>query len=226
MKTVWKMLAGPALGFLGAYALLAAEFESTFLHISFETTILIGGISLILTIWSFAGVSQMKKKASLSLSGEEEDTLDEWQYKKYSDVTLANNSSTFLSIIAISIAVITQQHIWLIVITGILFVTATICTYVAGSVLTLVYPERHLPKVSDVNYSKKLLETSDEGERHVMLEGLYFTFQSMNILLIGAMFILTLYSIGSNHSQLFSIIIIGLILTILNAKYILRIRNR
>ncbi|MDG3044904.1 hypothetical protein OE903_17235 [Bacillus sp. B6(2022)] len=59
-----------------------------------------------------------------------------------------------------------------------------------------------------------------------MLDGLFHTFQMMNILLTGAMFILIVYSLGANHSQLFSIIVVGLVLIILNAYYMLKIRNR
>ena len=43
MKTVYKMLLGALLGFLGAYCLLAAEFEMTLLDIAFETTLVITG---------------------------------------------------------------------------------------------------------------------------------------------------------------------------------------
>ncbi|MFB8736326.1 hypothetical protein ACEQPO_29765 [Bacillus sp. SL00103] len=59
-----------------------------------------------------------------------------------------------------------------------------------------------------------------------MLGGLFHTYQMMNILLTGAMFILIVYSLGANHSQLFSIIVIGVVLILLNANYMFRIRNR
>lgn len=39
MKTIYKMLLGALLGFLGAYCLLAAEFEMTLLDIAFEATL-------------------------------------------------------------------------------------------------------------------------------------------------------------------------------------------
>ncbi|BBP93430.1 hypothetical protein BsIDN1_70480 [Bacillus safensis] len=60
----------------------------------------------------------------------------------------------------------------------------------------------------------------------MMLGGLFHTYQMMNILLTSAMFILIVYSLGANHSQLFSIMVIGLVLIILNANYVLKIRNR
>ncbi|PCK18758.1 hypothetical protein CEY02_18395 [Bacillus pumilus] len=226
MKTVYKMLLGALLGFLGAYCLLAAEFEMTLLDVAFEATIVITGLTIILIIYCFSGISRMKKRVSLSVSGDEEDELEARQYRTFTDLSLANTVSTILSIIAIGVAIVTEQQLWLILVNVALFMITIISSYVAISVLKLVYPNRNLPSPSDKDYARKLLAISDEGEKHVMLEGLFYTFQMMNILLTGAMFILIVYSLGANHSQLFSIMIIGLILIILNAQYMLKIRNR
>ncbi|KRU17472.1 MULTISPECIES: DUF3169 family protein [Bacillus] len=226
MKTVYKMLLGALLGFLGAYCLLAAEFEMTLLDVAFEATLVISGLTIVLIVYCFSGISRMKKRVSLSVSGDEEDELEVKQYRTFTDSTLANTVSTILSIIAIGMAIVTEQPIWLILVNIAIFIVTIISSYVAISVLKLVYPNRNLPSPSDKDYSKKLLAISDEGEKHVMLGGLFHTYQMMNILLTGAMFILIVYSLGANHSQLFSIIVIGLVLIILNANYMFRIRNR
>ncbi|AMM99258.1 MULTISPECIES: DUF3169 family protein [Bacillus] len=226
MKTVYKMLLGALLGFLGAYCLLAAEFEMTLLDVAFEATLVISGLTIVLIVYCFSGISRMKKRVSLSVSGDEEDELEVKQYRTFTDSTLANTVSTILSIIAIGMAIVTEQPIWLILVNVAIFIVTIISSYVAISVLKLVYPNRNLPSPSDKDYSKKLLAISDEGEKHVMLGGLFHTYQMMNILLTGAMFILIVYSLGANHSQLFSIIVIGLVLIILNANYMFRIRNR
>ncbi|MEH7735357.1 DUF3169 family protein [Bacillus pumilus] len=226
MKTVYKMLLGALLGFLGAYCLLAAEFEMTLLDVAFEATLVISGLTIILIVYCFSGISRMKKRVSLSVSGDEEDELEVKQYRTFTDSTLANTVSTILSIIATGMAIVTEQPIWLILVNVALFIVTIISSYVAISVLQLVYPNRNLPSPSDKDYSKKLLAISDEGEKHVMLGGLFHTYQMMNILLTSAMFILIVYSLGANHSQLFSIIVIGLALIILNANYMFRIRNR
>ncbi|MBR3205580.1 MAG: DUF3169 family protein [Bacillus sp. (in: Bacteria)] len=225
MKTVYKMLLGALLGFLGAYCLLAAEFELTLLQAAFEATLVITGLTVLFIIYCFSGISRMKKRVSLSVSGDEEDELEVKQYRTFTDVTLANTVSTILSIIAIGISIVTEQPLWLILANAALFLITVILSYVSTSVLKLVYPNRHLPSPTDKDYGKKLLAISDEGEKHVMLDGLFHTFQMMNILLTGAMFILIVYSLGANHSQLFSIIVVGLVLIILNAYYMLKIRN-
>ncbi|MDR0120639.1 DUF3169 family protein [Bacillus pumilus] len=226
MKTVYKLLSGALLGFLGAYCLLAAEFEMTLLDIAFEATLVISGLTIVLIVYCFSGISRMKKRVSLSVSGDEEDELEAKQSRTFNDLSLSNTVSTILSIIAIGIAIVTEQPIWLILVNAGLFIVTIISSYVAISVLKLVYPNRNLPSPSDKDYSKKLLAISDEGEKHVMLGGLFHTYQLMNILLTSAMFILIVYSLGANHSQLFSIIVIGLVLIILNANYMFRIRNR
>ncbi|WP_322000054.1 DUF3169 family protein [Bacillus pumilus] len=226
MKTVYKLLSGALLGFLGAYCLLAAEFEMTLLDIAFEATLVISGLTIVLIVYCFSGISRMKKRVSLSVSGDEEDELEAKQYRTFTDSTLSNTVSTILSIIATGMAIVTEQPIWLILVNVALFIVTIISSYVAISVLQLVYPNLNLPSPSDKDYSKKLLAISDEGEKHVMLGGLFHTYQMMNILLTSAMFILIVYSLGANHSQLFSIIVIGLVLIILNANYMFRIRNR
>ncbi|WP_282059814.1 DUF3169 family protein [Bacillus pumilus] len=226
MKTIYKTLLGALLGFLGAYCLLAAEFEMTLLDVAFEATLVISGLTIVLIVYCFSGISRMKKRVSLSVSGDEEDELEAKQYRTFTDLTLANTVSTILSIIAIGMAIVTEQPIWLILVNVALFIVTIISSYVAISVLKLVYPNRKLPSPSDKDYGKKLLAISDEGEKHVMLGGLFHTYQMMNILLTGAMFILIVYSLGANHSQLFSIIVIGFVLIMLNANYMFRIRNR
>lgn len=226
MKTVYKMLLGALLGFLGAYCLLAADFEMTLLDIAFEATLVISGLTIVLIVYCYAGISRMKKRVSLSVSGDEEDELEAKQSRTFNDLSLSNTVSTILSIIAIGVAIVTEQPIWLILFNVALFIVTIMSSYVAISVLKLVYPNRNLPSPTDKDYSKKLLAISDEGEKHVMLGGLFHTYQMMNILLTGAMFILIVYSLGANHSQLFSIIVIGFVLIILNANYMFRIRNR
>lgn len=73
---------------------------------------------------------------------------------------------------------------------------------------------------------KNFLEVSDEGERHVMLIGFYKSYNLMNFVLFIAIVLSTFYSITTNHSQLFSIILIGIVLIIVNGKYCFSVRNK
>ena len=70
------------------------------------------------------------------------------------------------------------------------------------------------------------MEMSDEGERHVMLQGIYKAFTSINSLLFFAVLALIGYSVISGVSQLFGIFSILLILMVINVQYMLNIRNK
>lgn len=67
---------------------------------------------------------------------------------------------------------------------------------------------------------------SDEGEHHIILNGLYGSFRSLNVLLLLAILFLIAYSVISGVSQLMAIFLIVFILVITNTQYMLTIRNK
>ena len=83
-----------------------------------------------------------------------------------------------------------------------------------------------MPKVSGKNYADKVLAISDEGERHVMLIGLYKSYYFVTFALVIAIILTTLYSVSSGNSQLFSIIIMSIVLLLTHGRYGLAIRNK
>ncbi|MBY0222880.1 MULTISPECIES: DUF3169 family protein [Sporosarcina] len=226
MKTIGKMLVGAMIGFFATYTLLASDFEKTMESIGLEMTVVLGGVSFFLGLLCIMNIWQIKKKATASLTGEEEDLRDEWQYKKYSDATLAGNSSLIFAISTLGIALVTKQSLALIIGALLLVITTLICNTAGLSVIKFVYPDRNLPEASDKNYAKKLLAATDEGERHVMLEGLYSAYNSTNILLIGAMGLFIIYSVGSGNSQLFAILVIAIVLVTVNTQYMFKVRSK
>ncbi|MFD2657679.1 DUF3169 family protein [Gracilibacillus thailandensis] len=226
MKSFAKFFIGAVFGFFIMYAFLGLELEISMFDIAYELIWILGSISLILLVLALVGMLQIKRKASSPLEGEEEDDRDKWQYKKFNDVSLVGNISMIFSIVTLSIVIVTKQELLLTICALILVLISGASSFVSPYLMKVMYPERDLPEVSDKDYTKKLLASSDEGERHVMLEGLYYTFNSTNILLVGAMIILTVYSVSSEQSQLFAIFIIGLILITINTQYILQIRNK
>ena len=131
-----------------------------------------------------------------------------------------------LSIVSLGAAVITEQPIWLVIVTGAAIAVATLLSTVLPAMIKVLYPDRDLPNVAEKDYAKKLLAASDEGERHVMLEGLYRTFKTLNVTLLSALLLLIIYSVGTGVSQLFAIFVIALILIIANAQYLFSIRNK
>jgi hypothetical protein len=226
MRLVFQMIAGAAVGFILMYLALSMNFSSDFSGFAFAFTLLLLGITILLLVLGMVSIVQMNKKAKMTLSGDEEDERDRWQYKRYSDTTLGGTVALVLSIVSLGVAVITEQPIWLLIVVMVTTLAASLLTTVVPAMIKVIYPDRELPNVAEKDYAKKLLAASDEGERHVMLEGLYRTFTTLNVTLLLALVLLIVYSVGTGVSQLFAIFVIALILIIANAQYLFSIRNK
>ena len=226
MRLIFHAIAGAATGFILMYLALSMNFSSDFSRFAFEFTLLLLGIVILLLVFGVTSIVQMNKKAKMTLSGDEEDKRDIWQYKRYSDTSLGGTVALVLSIVSLGIAIITEQPIWLVIVTSVAIAVATLLSTVLPAMIKVLYPDRDLPKVAEKDYAKKLLAASDEGERHVMLEGLYRTFTTLNVTLLSALLLLIVYSVATGVSQLFAIFVIALILIIANAQYLFSIRNK
>ena len=222
---IWTLI-GAVVGFFGMYAALSIDFKAGFPPVAFEVNIVLVAITLLLFVLIAVSATQMKKKADLTLTGVDEDERDVWQYKRFSDLTLCNTVALIVSIVATGITIITDQPTWLLLTSGGTLVLSIMFSMRVPGLMKAVYPDRHLPSASEKNFAKKLLAASDEGERFVMLQGYYKTFNTMNLSLIIALMLFILYSVGTGDSQLFSIFIVGLILIVTNAQYLLTIRNK
>lgn len=230
MKKMFKisgqLIIGGLIGFFGMLVLLEDDFR-----IDLSGYALIGNIALLaiaalltlLTIYFYFSVLSLTNQ---ELTGDDEDAAEGRMYKRYSDASLCSNVAMLISLAALSVTAITGQAFWMLV-TGIVlaFVSASL-SFILSSLVQKMYPERELPSINDTDYAKKLLEVSDDGEKHVMLGGLYKTHYTMNSLLVGAVILLLLYSIASDSSQLFSIFTIIIILTVTNIQYLIHVRNK
>lgn len=225
MKTLKQVAFGAIVGGIFGFALVKG-FKLPIYDFSTEMMVVLLILSSLLSIFSLIGLSAIKKKASQSFSGVDEDLRDEWQYKKYSDVSLASSIAIIISIITMCIGIITEQGRLLIIISLIVIFLSCIASTKGSTIIKYVYPDRNFPDTNSKNYSLKIFNMADEGERHVMLKGLYSAFNMTNILLIFSLLILLAYSVVTGNSQLFAILIIGLIFIIINTDYILRVRNK
>lgn len=226
-KNIGRMLIGAVLGFVSMYLLLGMELDmKDFSFMSFEITIICMVVSLLAIIFSLFGYIKIKADAKKDVTGDEEDEREGRQYKRYADISLAVNIAMCFSMAMIALVTITDQHYAFILISLVLFVLTTFLSFVNLELVKIIYPDRDFPSVSDKQFAKKLLNMSDEGERHVMLEGIYRSFSSLNSLLVIAVLVLIGYSIISGVSQLFGIFTILLILVITNVQYMLSIRKK
>lgn len=182
--------------------------------------------SIILAIVSIYLYRQLKTVASDYTKYMDMDAYDVYRYNKYNDLQVVNTMAMMLSIIALSIFMIIEFHFAWILISASTYLIVLYLTIVQSSMVSILYPDRDLPKTGDKKYAEKLLEASDEGERHIMLNGLYKTYNFLQTGLFMGIVILIFYSIITGESQIFSIILIAVILIISQLKYSMEIREK
>lgn len=232
-KFAGKLLVGALVGAVAGFVVMYLldhywNFDVKFSSMSFEWMILFMAVSILSIGFNVFSYAKMKAEAKKHVTGDEEDERDALQYKRYCDMSLAANIGFYFSIAMLALVALTvQQNVlaWLIAAMILLFISITL-NYLNIELAKIIYPERDFPSVNDKQYAKKLLAMSDEGERHVMLQGMYRAYASINVLLFWAVLALIAYSIISGVSQLFAIFLIILVLIIINAQYSITIRNK
>lgn len=227
LNLVLRMLVGGAIGFFLMYWVLSSPLEG----IAFsEYSLWVNGFLLIVLIGlllsSFIRYRKIHRLLNQPLTGDAEDLADQQMYRWFSDGTLSLNLVLPLSLAVISVNLVLDQQLSLVVTGFIVMVVGLIGSIRFQALVQHMYPERKLPDISETDYAMKLLAASDDGEKHVMLEGLYKTHSLVNMLLIVGIILLLFYSLSTSSSQLFSIFVITSILMVSNAKYYLTIRNR
>ncbi|MEI3606974.1 DUF3169 family protein [Pseudogracilibacillus sp. SE30717A] len=225
MKLFKQLIIGALVGFFGALLFLNIPI---FDLIKYADGIVIGlySIVVILWIWGFILHLQIKKLNNTDLQGDEEDEIDALKYRKFSDYSLFIQSNSIISLLALCIVLITTMNMTLIIIGIVFSVISYLLMATMVSLMQIVHPERNIPNISDPDYEKKLLDSADEGEKHVMLHGLYKSYNLLNLVIIFSMVGATIYSIASGNSQAFSITLMGLVLLIVHGRYMFSIRNK
>jgi len=225
MKQIIYILLCAAAGFFTSILVLnnfSIDFTQYAQPIQIGLLVIIG-VLLLLSLIKFKQIKNLSKK---EVSGDEEDEVDILKYKRFTDFTLFANSSFVLSLLTVCISVITASEMVYIILGIIAVIVSYIISILTSYLLKWAYPDREMPKVSDKNYADKLLAISDEGERHVMLIGLYKSYYFVTFALVIAIILTTLYSVSSGNSQLFSIIIMSIVLLLTHGIYGLAIRNK
>ncbi|ANU28183.1 DUF3169 family protein [Planococcus versutus] len=225
-KTSGQLIIGALIGFFGMLVLLEADFRINLSAYASISNIVLLTIAALLALFSIYRYFSIVSLTNQKFTGDEEDAAEGRMYRQYSDASLCSNVAMLVSLASLSVTAITDQVLWMLV-TGIalVFISASL-SFLLPSLIQKMYPERQLPSVNEKNYAKKLLEVSDDGEKYVMLGGLYKTYLTMNSLLVGAIILLLFYSIVSDSSQLFSIFTIVIILTLTNTQYQFHVRNK
>lgn len=226
ISTIVSLVLGAAIGFFGVMAVLNTKIEIQLDEYAFPASIVLTIISGVFILVSVAMYLNIRSIASKELSGDEEDMAEGKMYRRYSDISLLMNIALVLSLVILSITLLTEQPLWIVYTAGGLLIVSLIIIQMLPGITKHMYPERNLPSVGDKDYSQKLLELSDDGERHVMLGGLYKAFLTTNVLVLGGILFLMVYSLATDNSQLVGIFLLSLIWIISNTQYIINIRNK
>ena len=197
-----------------------------FSNLYFWLSILLLLLSVGLIIFVSLTSNILLKKNKQQAKNLNEDELDRFKYNTFNQLTAASTTALVMSLVALAIQILNAEIMWLIITSGVIFIITVILSIFVGGIINSLYPERNLPNPSDKDYADKLFEASDDGEIHVMAKGLYRSTQLTMTLLFISMVAMILYSIITEDSQVFSIIIIGLIIIINQVKYAKEIKER
>ncbi|WP_214843904.1 DUF3169 family protein [Exiguobacterium sp. s150] len=222
-----QMFLGGLVGYTFMYVYLNNEIiqiDLTNLVLPFTWLLLL--LLLGLTAWGASRVQRIRRLTKQPLTGDEEDEAEGYMYQAYSDGSLASTLTVILSLTSASFILLTGQSLAFLIAILLSLVAGIVLSYSLNRLLAVMYPERALPKLSDPDYAQRLLDLSDDGEKHVMLQGLYKTNLSTTSLMTLAIILLLVYSVLTGDSQLFSIFVVSLIMVFTNIQYIRIIRSK
>lgn len=227
LKFGLQMSLGGVVGYTFMYIYLNNEtIQVDLTQLVFPLTLLLLLSLFGLIVWGFSRVQRIRRLIKQPLTGDEEDEAEGFMYQSYSDGSLASTLTIILSLTSTSFILLTDQSPSFLIVTLLALAAGSILSYSLNTLLPIMYPERSLPKLSDPDYAQRLLELSDDGEKHVMLQGLYKTNISTTSLMTFAIILLLVYSIVTGDSQLFSIFVVTLIMIFTNVQYMHIIRSK
>jgi hypothetical protein len=107
---------------------------------------------------------------------------------------------------------------------GILMVFSFASLFPSEKIVSITNPNFKFPDPQSKNYNEEYFEQFDDGEKYVMLKGLYklyaFVIWGLVILAFGLMY----YSVFTGDSQLVSIIGIGVLLMLVQVSYTMSLK--
>lgn len=156
----------------------------------------------------------------------DEDSYDKYRYNKHNEIQIYGIIGFVLSLVSLAIPLITYYNLPVILFSFIVYIASLVFLTRTTKLINKLYPERNLPQPSDKNYADKLLLASDEGERHIMMTALYKTFSMTQVGLFVGILILIVYSMLTGESQIFSILILGILMIVSNMKYYSEIKEK
>ncbi len=226
LKMILYLIIGAAVGLLVSITAqnIGGEIYTDCFYIWVSIISAIGATFLI--ILGFFQYHRLLKVAKDHTKYMDEDSYDKYRYNKFNEVQIYSIIGFVLSLISLGIPLITYFNLPVILFSLIVYLIAVVFLTRTTKLVNKLYPERNLPQPSDKNYTDKLLLASDEGERHIMTSALYKTFSLTQVGIFFGILLLIVYSMLTGESQIFSIIILGIIMILSNTKYYSEIKEK
>lgn len=171
-------------------------------------------------------IGKIRTLNSQTFDGEQEELMEEYKYKKVADLNIAANISIVLSILAVAISILMTNNTLLQIGFIILFIASCIILAYGVNFVRLSYPERNIPRIQTKNYEQKLMDSMDDGEKYVTLQGLFKSYQLFNLFMLTGIILAVAFSYFSEQSQIFSIVLMCLVLLVVNTSYLVVVRNK
>ncbi|WP_026859461.1 DUF3169 family protein [Jeotgalicoccus psychrophilus] len=230
MKFLLKMLLYAAIGFAAGYLTLELLYgrnsEGLLETIYFWLSIVMIVLAAALLVYAFIRRKKLIKMTKDNNRKVDDDDFDVYSYNTFNVVTVATAVPLVLSLMALAIQALAAESPWLVALTIVLVFVSMFMSFQASALVNIIYPDKDLPEISDKNYAEKLFAASDEGEIFIMAKALYRSWTLTSTMLFFALILMIFYSFITEESQIFSIVIIGLIMIISQLKYAYEIREK
>ena len=227
LKYLLQFLIGGAIGLTASWLFMSGKvIDFSFTRYAETASIILFAAIILSLAFSFSCYFKVKALDTKSFTGEDEDFADEAKYRKATDHSLFSHIAIILSFLSISLCLIEDLPLWHIIGAVLALGLSLFSGQNIFKLGKIVYRDREMPSPQDPHYSDKLLDASDDGEKHVILHGLYKSNNLVVAILQLAIVAAILYSMATGQSQLFSIVLMCAVLIVGQTKYLLAIRNK
>ncbi|CAM4334030.1 MULTISPECIES: DUF3169 family protein [Bacillus] len=191
-----------------------------------NTLIVVNLVSLLTLIIADFNVRNVEKNCDMEVDSEKEDAyLLQLERKAYT-ASIYIQVSLCLSFIAVltGFLLLRDKQPSIVLASFIIIFLAFMKLYPSKKIINLTNPGFTFPNPRSKNYEKELLDQFDDGQKYVMLQGLYKLYSFINMGLVILSFALMFYSAFTGNSQLVSIISIGILLMLIQIRFTISLK--
>ncbi|WP_240510191.1 DUF3169 family protein [Virgibacillus profundi] len=199
------------------------ELFASFNHQLFEANLLMISnlVVIICLIFARFNVHKAEQGSLMKVHMDIEDihqvTLERIAYNAATYIQIALSLSFTATLVGFLLLRDTQPVI--VLWSGILLLISFVSLFPSEKIVSITNPNFKFPDPQSKNYEQEYFNQFDDGEKYVMLKGLYGLYSLVTLCLVLLAFALMFYSIFTDNSQLVSIIGIGILLLLIQVRY-------